>query len=106
MQTTAELAFDLAKIDLAVDQARRGLGDDRLTMRDVGTLFAAARTFGVSVDAAYRRARGLGLLSWQAAQPDADALPAGSEEALRRMDLIEAHAAQAARTTMTAGEAS
>ncbi len=63
----AQLAADLAKIDLAVAQARERLGDDRLTMEDVSAIAHVSEHFGVTERMAYNRAKEFDLLSWQAA---------------------------------------
>lgn len=88
----ADLARDLAKIDLIVERHQHLVGDDRLTFADVGSSLHLASEFGVSFKHAYLRARDLGLLSWQAAEADAGALAPGSPEEAARLALIEAQA--------------
>ncbi len=88
--TAADLARDLAKIDLIVERHQRLVGDDQLTFADVGTLLHLADEFVVSFKNAYLRARDLGLLSWQVAGADAGALPAGSPEEASRLAEIAA----------------
>ncbi len=90
--TAADLARDLAQIDLIVERHQRLVGDDRLTFADVGALLHLAGEFVVSIKHAYLRARDLGLLSWQAAEADADALASGSPEEATRLALIETQA--------------
>jgi Zn-dependent peptidase ImmA (M78 family) len=64
-QEEAELAADLAKLDLIEIKGRERLGDDGLNVFDLASIAQAAEHFRVSERMAYRRAKELGLLSYQ-----------------------------------------
>jgi Zn-dependent peptidase ImmA (M78 family) len=64
-RTAAQGAFDLAKLDLILAQARERLVDYQIELVDVMTVQKAAAHFGVTEIAAHRRAKDLGLLSYQ-----------------------------------------
>lgn len=62
----AQLALDLAKLELAVQTTRRDFGDDLIEATDIAAIAQCACFFGVTRRAAYFRAKSLGLLSYQA----------------------------------------
>ncbi len=60
------LAEEMARLDRIEAEGRELFKDPQLTLSDIAAIRQAAPTFGVSQLAAYRRAKELGLLSYQA----------------------------------------
>ena len=61
----ARLRADLAKLDAIEAEYRLVFVDERVTLSDVAAIKRCAERFGVSETTAYRRARELGVLSYQ-----------------------------------------